>query len=274
MRYRSTRGSDYFGFREVLFAGLANDGGLFIPENWPNINHKDINRNVSYEDLTEIILSPFIGDEIESDQLKRIIKEAYSNNFTESGCVSFKELNTNEIIVELFNGPTLAFKDFAMQLLIPLFDHFLEKEKKRINLIVATSGDTGSAAINAVKKSKNINIFCLYPKGRISEFQRRQMSTVNQENIFLCEVEGTFDDCQKIVKDILKIQIIVCIIIYQQLIQLIGQELSFNQYITFIHLLILLKELPIKLIFLSQLVTSEIFMLVMFHIKWDYLSIN
>ena len=204
MRYRSTRGSDYFGFREVLFAGLANDGGLFIPENWPNINHKDINRNVSYEDLTEIILSPFIGDEIESDQLKRIIKEAYSNNFTESGCVSFKELNTNEIIVELFNGPTLAFKDFAMQLLIPLFDHFLEKEKKRINLIVATSGDTGSAAINAVKKSKNINIFCLYPKGRISEFQRRQMSTVNQENIFLCEVEGTFDDCQKIVKDILK----------------------------------------------------------------------
>ena len=110
MRYRSTRGCDYFGFREVLFAGLANDGGLFIPENWPNINHKDINRNVSYEDLTEIILSPFIGDEIESDQLKRIIKEAYSNNFTESGCVSFKELNTNEIIVELFNGPTLAFK--------------------------------------------------------------------------------------------------------------------------------------------------------------------
>ena len=95
------------------------------------INHKDINRNVSYEDLTEIILSPFIGNEIESDQLKRIIKEAYSNNFTESGCVSFKELNANEIIVELFNGPTLAFKDFAMQLLIPLFDHFLEKEMKR-----------------------------------------------------------------------------------------------------------------------------------------------
>ena len=87
--------------------------------------------------------------------MKRIIKEAYSNNFTESGCVSFKELNTNEIIVELFNGPTLAFKDFAMQLLIPLFDHFLEKEKKRINLIVATSGDTGSAAINAVKKQKH-----------------------------------------------------------------------------------------------------------------------
>ena len=127
MRYRSTRGSDYFGFREVLFAGLANDGGLFIPENWPNINHKDINRNVSYEDLTEIILSPFIGDEIDSDELKRIIKEAYSNNFTESDCVSFKELNKNEIIVELFNGPTLAFKDFAMQLLIPLFDHSLAK---------------------------------------------------------------------------------------------------------------------------------------------------
>ena len=110
MRYRSTRGSDYFGFREVLFAGLANDGGLFIPENWPNINHKDINRNVSYEDLTEIILSPFIGDEIESDQLKRIIKEAYLNNFTESGCVSFKELNANEIIAVSYTHLTLPTK--------------------------------------------------------------------------------------------------------------------------------------------------------------------
>ena len=204
MRYRSTRGSDYFGFKEVLFAGLANDGGLFIPENWPKINQEEINRNVSYEDLTEIILSPFIGDEIEPIQLKAIIDKAYQDNFTEKNCVTFKELNKNEIIVELFNGPTLAFKDFAMQLLIPFFDYFLEKENKRINLIVATSGDTGSAAINAVKKSNNINIFCLYPKGRISEFQRRQMSTVNQKNIFLCEIDGTFDDCQKIVKDILK----------------------------------------------------------------------
>ena len=91
-----------------------------------------------------------------------------------------------------------------MQLLIPLFDHFLEKEKKKINLIVATSGDTGSAAINAVKQSKNISIFCLYPSKRISDFQRRQMSTVTESNIFLCEIDGTFDDCQKIVKDILK----------------------------------------------------------------------
>ena len=109
MRYRSTRGSDYFGFREVLFAGLANDGGLFIPENWPNINHKDINRNVSYEDLTEIILSPFIGDEIESDQLKRIIKEAYSNNFTESGCVSFKEL------IKRNNRGAIQWPNFSLQ---------------------------------------------------------------------------------------------------------------------------------------------------------------
>ena len=113
-------------------------------------------------------------------------------------------MSDNEIIVELFNGPTLAFKDFAMQLLIPLFDHFLEKEKKKINLIVATSGDTGSAAINAVKQSKNISIFCLYPSKRISDFQRRQMSTVEESNVFLCEIDGTFDDCQKIVKDILK----------------------------------------------------------------------
>ena len=204
MKYRSTRGSNYFSFKEVLFAGLANDGGLFIPEKWPNLNHINIKRDISYESLTSLILTPYIGNDIKSDDLKKIITQAYSNKFTDNNLVTFKEFKKNEIIVELFNGPTLAFKDFAMQLLIPLFDYFLEKEGRKINLIVATSGDTGSAAINAVKNSSNINIFCLYPKGRVSEFQRRQMSTVNQENIFLCELDGTFDDCQKIIKDTLK----------------------------------------------------------------------
>jgi len=203
MRYLSTRGEKVDSFREVLFSGLADDGGLFVPEKWPTIQVDQIDSNISYIDLAFKIVSPFVEDEIPEEDLKRIITNAYSNSFTVDDLVSFKELNENETIIELFNGPTLAFKDFAMQLLVPIFDYFLLIENKKINLIVATSGDTGSAAINAVRNSKNINIFCLYPKGRISDFQRRQMSTVMEDNIVLCEIDGTFDDCQKIVKSIL-----------------------------------------------------------------------
>ena len=204
MKYRSTRGTNEETFKKVLFAGLAEDGGLYVPMNWPQIDVNKIDKNISYKDLTKLILYPFVKDFISIIELENIINISYSKQFSSENLVSFKELSDNEILVELFNGPTLAFKDFAMQLLIPLFDHFLEKEKKKINLIVATSGDTGSAAINAVKQSKNISIFCLYPSKRISDFQRRQMSTVTESNIFLCEIDGTFDDCQKIVKDILK----------------------------------------------------------------------
>ena len=203
MKYLSTRGGQASSFKEVLILGLANDGGLFIPETWPKINISQLDSNINYIDLTYEIISPFIGDDIPAEILKNIIIKAYKNNFKEKNLVTFKKLSTNEIIVELFNGPTLAFKDFAMQLLIPIFDYFLDIEKKKLNLIVATSGDTGSAAINAVSKSKNLNIFCLFPKDRVSEFQRRQMSTVIDEKITLCEIDGTFDDCQNIVKNIL-----------------------------------------------------------------------
>ena len=206
MKYLSTRGIRANSFKEVLFSGLAEDGGLFVPEKWPLINIDQFDVNISYIDLTLKIISPFIGNEIPEDDLRKIITRAYQNTFLSEDLVSFKELNKNEIILELFNGPTLAFKDFAMQLLIPIFDYFLSLENKKINLIVATSGDTGSAAINAVKNSKNINIYCLFPKDRISNFQRRQMSTVIANNIVLCEVDGTFDDCQKIVKTILNDQ--------------------------------------------------------------------
>ena len=206
MRYLSTRGKKADSFKEVLFSGLSDDGGLFVPEEWPTIEIDQIDPNISYIDLTLKIISPFVGNEIPKEDLRRIISSAYDNSFSINDLVSFKNLSENEIVVELFNGPTLAFKDFAMQLLIPIFDYFLLMDNRKINLIVATSGDTGSAAINAVRNSKYINIFCLYPKDRVSEFQRRQMSTVIEENVILCEIDGTFDDCQKIVKSILNDQ--------------------------------------------------------------------
>ena len=206
MKYLSTRGRKADSFKEVLFSGLADDGGLFVPEEWPTIEVDQINSNISYTDLALRIILPFVDDEIPEEDLRKIITKAYNNSFSVNDLVSFKKLNENETIVELFNGPTLAFKDFAMQLLIPIFDYFLLMENRKINLIVATSGDTGSAAINAVRNSKNINIFCLYPKNRVSDFQRRQMSTVIEDNVVLCEIDGTFDDCQKIVKSILNDQ--------------------------------------------------------------------
>ena len=206
MKYLSTRGRKADSFKEVLFSGLADDGGLFVPEEWPTIEVDQIDSNISYIDLALRIILPFVEDEIPEDDLRKIITKAYNNSFSVNDLVSFKKLNENETIIELFNGPTLAFKDFAMQLLIPIFDYFLLMENRKINLIVATSGDTGSAAINAVRNSKNINIFCLYPKNRVSDFQRRQMSTVIEDNVVLCEIDGTFDDCQKIVKSILNDQ--------------------------------------------------------------------
>ena len=202
MKYQSTRGIDQYSFKDILFKGLAKDGGLFIPVEWPKFDFKKYDNNVSYEELTLEILSLFVGNDISKSELSSIVESSYRHAFTSQDYVTYQNINQS-IIVELFNGPTLAFKDFAMQLLIPLFDHFLANENRKVNLLVATSGDTGSAAINAVSKSKHVNIFCLFPKNRISEFQRKQMSTVGKENITLCEIDGTFDDCQNIVKSIL-----------------------------------------------------------------------
>ena len=167
MKYLSTRGTKVDSFKDVLMQGLANDGGLFVPDYWPKIDVNSIHSNIDYSDLTFKVISEFIGDDISESDLMNIIKSSYNENFSKTDPVTFKSLSNKEIIIELFNGPTFAFKDFAMQLLIPIFDHFLNIENKKMNLIVATSGDTGSAAINAVNKSKNLNIFCLYPKNRI-----------------------------------------------------------------------------------------------------------
>jgi threonine synthase len=122
------------------------------------------------------IIYPFIGEDIKRTELKDLIDNAY-DKFSKNEIVTFKSLRQREHIVELFNGPTLAFKDFAMQLIVPIFDYYLSQENKKLNLIVATSGDTGSAAINAVNQSSKINVFCLFPKGRISSFQKKQMKT-------------------------------------------------------------------------------------------------
>ena len=132
MKYLSTRGKKADSFKEVLFSGLADDGGLFVPEEWPAIDIDQTDPNISYIDLTLKIISPFIGNEIPKEDLQKIVSDAYHNSFSVNDLVSFKELNENETIVELFNGPTLAFKDFAMQLLIPIFDYFLLIENMKI----------------------------------------------------------------------------------------------------------------------------------------------
>ena len=203
MKYVSTRShSKTSTFEEVFLKGLAEDGGLFVPQELFKFNQTEINslKDLNYQDLATEIIFKFTGNFIDKNQLSKLIQKSYST-FRHKNIIDFSDVDEFKIM-ELFHGPTLAFKDIAMQFIGNLYEYYLNKKQTKINIIVATSGDTGSAAINAVKRSKNINIFCLYPKGRISEFQRRQMSTVNQKNIFLCEVEGTFDDCQKIVKNI------------------------------------------------------------------------
>jgi threonine synthase len=203
MKYLSTRGGEKnLTFKDILFSGLASDGGLYVPDEWPQIDYNALKKIDSYAELALEIIYPFIGEDIKKIELKELIDNAYAK-FSDNKIVTFKNLKQKEHIVELFNGPTLAFKDFAMQLIVPIFDHYLSQEDKKLNLIVATSGDTGSAAINAVHKSSKINVFCLFPKGRISSFQKKQMTTVYGENIFPIEVDGTFDDCQNIVKSIL-----------------------------------------------------------------------
>ena len=136
MNYKSTRGSKKFNFKDILFSGLAEDGGLFVPINWPQVNLREIEQNITYSDLATNIIKPFVQDEISIKELNNLVENAYSNQFSKGEIISFKNLTDNEVIVELFNGPTLAFKDFAMQLLVPLFDYYLDKEKNKLNLIV------------------------------------------------------------------------------------------------------------------------------------------
>lgn len=204
MKYISTRGAaPKLNFEEVLMTGLASDGGLYIPENIPEFKPHEIAAmaEMDYNQLALTIFRPFIGGLVSDKELKKIIDEAYEG-FRHSAIAPLKQISTNEFLLELFHGPTLAFKDFAMQVLAGLLDHFLKKRKKKVVILGATSGDTGSAAIEACKRCGNVDIFILHPKGRTSDIQRKQMTTVMARNVFNVALEGNFDDCQNIVKEL------------------------------------------------------------------------
>lgn len=202
MEYISTRGSaPALTFEEVLVTGLARDGGLYVPEEVPSFSAAKIAAlsGLSYEDLAFEIMYPFMEGSIKEAALKRIIAESYST-FWHKAIAPLVQLGNQEFLLSLYYGPTLAFKDFALQLLGRLIDHFLEKRKEKAVVLGATSGDTGSAAIYGCKASSRVAMFILHPYGKVSDIQRKQMTTVKEPHIFNLAVEGNFDDCQDIVK--------------------------------------------------------------------------
>ena len=202
MRYVSTRGqAPTLGFCDVILTGLARDGGLYVPETWPQLSFDDIAAfaNRSYQDVAFEVMSRFVGGEIDASDLRAMIDGAYEG-FKHPSVAPLVELEPGHFVLELWHGPTLAFKDVAMQFLARVVDHILGERGQRATIVGATSGDTGSAAIEAFRGRQNTDIFILHPKGRTSEIQRRQMTTVLDENVFNIALEGTFDDCQAIVK--------------------------------------------------------------------------
>ncbi|MEQ1888226.1 MAG: threonine synthase [Alphaproteobacteria bacterium] len=202
MKYVSTRGqSRPLDFNEALLAGLADDGGLYVPHHWPQFDETDIQgmSGLSYGELALRIMQPLIGDAIDPAVLKRLIDDSYAS-FDHGAITPLVQLDHTNWLLELFHGPTLAFKDVALQLVGRLFDYVLTTRKQHLNILVATSGDTGSAAIHAIRGRDTANIFVLHPLGRTSEIQRRQMTTILDENVHNIAIEGTFDDCQTLVK--------------------------------------------------------------------------
>ena len=202
MNYVSTRGSaPVLPFDEVLLAGLARDGGLYVPESWPRFKKAEIAemRSLTYGELAHRVMAPFVGDAIPDDDLGELIAETY-DGFTHPATAPLKQLDTDFWVTELFHGPTLAFKDYALQLVGRLFEYVLRRRGQHVTILGATSGDTGSAAIAACRDKSAIEIFILHPKDRVSEVQRRQMTTVDSANVHNIAIEGTFDDCQDLVK--------------------------------------------------------------------------
>ena len=202
MRYLSTRGdAPVLSFDEVLLAGLARDGGLYLPESWPAFSAEEIRALAGkpYAEVAFAVIRPFVGGAIADADLQRILAETYAG-FGHAAVAPLKQLDSRSWLMELFHGPTLAFKDYALQLLGRLFDHVLAQRGERVTVVGATSGDTGSAAIEACRDRDRVDIFMLHPKGRVSEVQRRQMTTVLAANVHNIALEGTFDDCQDQVK--------------------------------------------------------------------------
>ena len=202
MEYISTRNKNLqFGFKEIFLQGLAPDGGLFISKNIKKYSNNELNKmaKLNYIDLAKEIVSNFCEKDLHGKELEDIIKKSYSN-FSVKNVVNIKKIGKFSL-VELFHGPTLAFKDIAMQPIGNIYDEFNKSNNKKINVIVATSGDTGSAAISALNGKANLNVFVLHPDKKISNIQRRLMTTVESKNVFNIALKGNFDDCQKIVKD-------------------------------------------------------------------------
>jgi len=201
MEYISTRNSSKtFNFKEVFIKGLADDGGLFIPKSLNKFSEAEIDsfKKLSYQDLAKNIIFSFIGDFMSENDLSRIIDKSYSV-FREKNVVKLIKVGDRSVL-ELFHGPTLAFKDVAMQLLGNFYEYYLNNENEKINIVVATSGDTGAAAIDAIKGKKNVNIFVLHPHNRVSSVQRKLMTTGKEQNVINIAINGNFDDCQNLVK--------------------------------------------------------------------------
>ena len=202
MKYVSTRGqAPQLGFSEVLLAGLAGDGGLYLPEAWPEFSPETFAALAGqpYAAVAAEVIRPFVGGDVADHELARMCREAYAR-FRHPAVTPLVQLAPDQWALELFHGPTLAFKDLAMQLLARLMDHVLTIRRRRVTIVGATSGDTGGAAVEAFRDRDNVDVFILFPEGRVSPFQQRQMTTAAAANVHAIAVKGTFDDCQAIVK--------------------------------------------------------------------------
>jgi len=202
MKFISTRGNaPELDFEDVIITGLASDGGLYVPQTWPRLSPDQIRSYAAmpYCDVAYEVMTPYVGDAIEEAVFRDIIADSYAT-FSHPAVVPLREMRPNEWILELFHGPTFAFKDVALQVLGRLIDHVLEKRDKRATIVVATSGDTGGAAIEAFRGRERTDVFVLHPHNRVSEVQRRQMTTAVEDNVHNIALEGTFDDCQNLLK--------------------------------------------------------------------------
>ncbi|TMJ90609.1 MAG: threonine synthase [Alphaproteobacteria bacterium] len=202
VHYVSTRGeAPTLGFAEAMLAGLARDGGLYVPTAWPRFDAETIAGFAGrpYAEVAVEVIRPFVGDAIPQSDLARMTREAYGR-FRHPAVAPLVQFGMSDFILELFHGPTLAFKDLAMQLLSRLMDEVLTARGERTTIVVATSGDTGGAAVEAFRGRARVDLFVLFPQGRISDVQRRMMTTVADDNVHTLAIEGTFDDCQAIVK--------------------------------------------------------------------------
>lgn len=203
MKYISTRGNaPELSFAEAMLTGLARDGGLYVPKKIPTLSADEIAAlaGLPYEEIAFRVMKPFIGDSFTDEEFQGIIARAYAG-FRHDARAPLVQMGPNHYLLELFHGPTLAFKDFAMQLIGQLFQFELERRKERVTIVGATSGDTGSAAIEAFRGLDNVDVFILFPNGRVSDIQRKQMTTPDDANVHALALEGDFDDCQARLKD-------------------------------------------------------------------------